>query len=38
MILNYYNLELPNCLDPMWPNLNNRAGIDHYTCHNCKGE
>ena len=38
MILDYYNLELPNCLDPMWPNLNNRAGIDHYMCHNCKGE
>lgn len=38
MILDYYNLELPNCLNPMWPNLNNRAGIDHYMCHNCKGE
>ena len=36
MILDYYNLDLPNCQIPMWPKLNDRAGINHYTCHNCK--
>lgn len=35
MILDNYNLELKNCQIPMWPKLNDRAGINHYTCHFC---
>lgn len=38
IVLDYYNLELPCCQIPMWPHLNDRAGINHYTCNNCKGE
>lgn len=38
LVIDYYNLDLPNCQIPMWPNLNDKAGINHYTCHMCKGE
>lgn len=38
MILDYYNLNLSNCQIPMWPKLNDKAGINHYTCNNCKGD
>ena len=36
MVLDYYNLELPTCQTPMWPKLNDKAGINHYTCHQCR--
>lgn len=36
LIMDYYNLELPQCQKPMWPKLNEKAGINHYTCNNCR--
>lgn len=36
LVLDYYNLNLPSCQKPMWPRLNERAGINHYSCNNCR--
>ena len=36
LIINYYNLDLPTIPHIMWTMLGERAGIDHYTCHNCR--
>ena len=36
LIINYYNLNLPTIPHIMWTMLDERAGIDHYTCHNCR--
>lgn len=36
MIIDYYNLDVPTMLHITWMgNLKGRAGINHYTCHNC---
>ena len=36
MIVDYYNLDLPTIHRVKWSMLGERAGIDHYQCHNCK--
>ena len=36
MISDYYNLNLKTCHIMWMPSLKERAGIDHYTCHNCR--
>lgn len=36
LIIDYYNLDLPTIPHIMWTMLGERAGIDHYTCHNCR--
>lgn len=36
LIINYYNLTLKSIPRIDWIVLNTRAGIDHYTCHNCR--
>ena len=36
LIIDYYNLNLPTIPHIMWTMLGERAGIDHYTCHNCR--
>ena len=36
MIIDYYNLDLPTIPHINWTILSERAGIDHYQCHNCK--
>lgn len=36
MIIDYYNLDAPRCQKPMWPRLNEKAGINHYSCNNCR--
>lgn len=36
LIIDYYNLNLPTLPHVMWTMLGERAGIDHYTCHNCR--
>lgn len=36
MIIDYYNLDLPTIPHIMWTMLGERAGIDHYQCHNCR--
>lgn len=35
-IIEYYNLDLPTIPHITWTMLGERAGIDHYTCHNCR--
>lgn len=35
-IVDYYNLNIPTIPHITWTMLGERAGIDHYTCHNCK--
>ena len=37
MIIDYYNLDVPKMHEIKWfGNLKQRAGINHYTCHNCR--
>ena len=36
LITDYYNLDLPTIPHITWMMLGERAGIDHYQCHNCK--
>ena len=36
MIIDYYNLDLPTIPHINWTMLGERAGIDHYQCHNCR--
>ena len=36
LIANYYNLYLPTIPHITWTMLGERAGIDHYQCHNCR--
>ena len=36
LIAEYYNLNLPTIPHISWTMLGERAGIDHYTCHNCR--
>lgn len=36
LIIDYYNLDLSTIPHIMWTMLGERAGIDHYTCHNCR--
>lgn len=36
MIIDYYNLDIPSIHHISWTMLGERAGIDHYQCHNCK--
>lgn len=36
LIVNYYNLLLPTIHNITWTMLSERAGIDHYSCHNCR--
>ena len=36
LIIDYYNLNLPTVPHINWTMLGERAGIDHYTCHNCR--
>ena len=36
MIIDYYNLDLKTIRRVKWSMLSERAGIDHYTCHNCR--
>ena len=36
LITDYYNLNLPTIPHISWTMLGERAGIDHYSCHNCK--
>ena len=36
LIIDYYNLDLPTIPHINWTMLGERAGIDHYTCHNCR--
>lgn len=36
LIIDYYNLDLPTIHNITWMMLNERAGIEHYQCHNCK--
>lgn len=38
MIVEYYNLDLPTVPHITWTMLGERAGIDHYTCHNCRNK
>lgn len=35
VIVEYYNLDLPTIPHIHWTMLGERAGIDHYQCHNC---
>ena len=36
LIVDYYNLEISTIPHINWIMLSERAGIDHYTCHNCR--
>lgn len=36
LIVDYYNLNVPTLPHITWTMLGERAGIDHYQCHNCK--
>lgn len=36
LIIDYYNLSLPTIHNITWTMLSERAGIDHYSCHNCR--
>lgn len=36
LIIDYYNLNLPTIHNISWTMLGERAGIDHYTCYNCR--
>lgn len=36
MIAEYYNLNLKSIHNIVWTCPRRRAGIDHYTCHNCR--
>ena len=36
LIADYYNLQLPTIPHISWMMLNERAGIEHYSCHNCR--
>ena len=37
-IIDYYNLNVPN-INLFWMgNLKQRSGIDHYSCHQCRGK
>lgn len=36
LIVNYYNLSLPTIHNITWTMLSERAGIDHYSCYNCR--
>ena len=36
LIEDYYNLQLPSIPHINYMMLSERAGIDHYQCHNCK--
>ena len=36
LISDYYNLNIPEIPHIHWTMLGERAGIDHYQCHNCK--
>lgn len=36
LIVDYYNLDLNTIPHINWMMLNERAGIEHYTCHNCR--
>ena len=36
LIMDYYNLDLPTVPHINWTMLGERAGIDHYTCYNCR--
>jgi hypothetical protein len=36
MITDYYSLDLKTIHRVKWSMLGERAGIDHYTCHNCR--
>ncbi len=36
LIVSYYNLDLPSIPHIIWMMLNERAGIEHYTCNGCK--
>lgn len=36
LITDYYNLQLPTIPHISWMMLNERAGIEHYSCHNCR--
>lgn len=36
LIIDYYNLDIPTIHSISWTMLGERAGIDHYTCHNCR--
>lgn len=38
MIVDYYNLNLPTIPHISWTMLGERAGIDHYQCHNCRNK
>ena len=38
MIIDYYNLDIPTIKHITWMVLGERAGIDHYQCHNCKDD
>lgn len=38
LIIDYYNLDLPTIPHINWTMLGERAGIDHYQCHNCRKE
>lgn len=35
-ILEYFNLELPTVKIVSWQDANKIAGIEHYSCHNCR--
>lgn len=35
-IVEYYKLDNSDIHNIMWTMLGERAGIDHYTCHNCR--
>jgi hypothetical protein len=37
LIKDYYNLDLPSMPYITWTMLGERAGIDHYTCNQCRG-
>jgi len=36
LIINYYNLSLSTIHNITWTMLSERAGIDYYSCHNCR--
>lgn len=36
LIIDYYKLSLPTIHNITWTMLSERAGIDHYSCHNCR--
>lgn len=38
IVTDYYNLDLKTIPYISWVMLGERAGIDHYTCHMCRGD